>query len=197
MRDRLARQFVMGCRNKLFYGLYWISKIPETRRESLEKWWCNLLRSWLRARRTVHRHLLDKASGLRNITNFSNYLLIKRAYFWDQKGIPSRPTSSIAQILARNAIPRPVTDRSTRLSTLIRTADADFRYYCRESNTANARLSTILELNPALAARLTSTMEQTWPDSLVRSTLGANTVHIDEIWSKDTRAQKFLENAQS
>ena len=195
MRDRLARQFVMGCRNKLFYGLYWISKIPETRRESLEKWWCNLLRSWLRARRTVHRHLLFKASGLPNITNFSNYLLTKRAYFWDQKGIPSRPTASMNQILTRNSIPRPVTGRASRPTTQTRTADADFRYYCRESNTSSARLSTILELNPSLATRLTSSADNTWPDSLVRSTLGADTVHIDEIWSKEERAQKFLENS--
>ena len=194
LSDRLARQFVMGCRNKLFYGLYWISKIPETRRECLEKWWCNLLRSWLRAKNTVHRHLLFKASGLPNIENFSNYLLLKRAYFWGTKGLPDRPTASIAQILTRTGPARTNTRVQTRQSTQTRTSDSDFRYYCRESNTANARLATILQLNPGLAARLTCTQDPKWPDALVRTTLGADTVHIDKIWSKDSRAQKFLEN---
>ena len=58
LNDNLARQFVLGCRNKLTYGLYWLAKIPKTRFELLEKWWTNLQRAWLGARNRISRNLV-------------------------------------------------------------------------------------------------------------------------------------------
>ena len=197
LSDSLARQFVQGCRNKLTYGLYWISKIPATRLEILERWWCNLLRGWLFARNIVHRHLLFSASGLPTILNFSNYLLLKRVFLWDRKGLPKRPTLSIQNALlhSQNAITRPPRTRLARSGTQTRTAEADFRYYCRETNSADAQITNILQLNPALAERLTSPTLTDWPDRLVRSTLGAETVKLDKLWSREERTNKFAENS--
>ena len=118
-------------------------------------------------------------------------------FLWDRKGLPKRPTLSIQNALlhSQSAITRPPRTRLARSGTQTRTAEADFRYYCRETNSADAQITNILQLNPALAERLTSPKLTDWPDRLVRSTLGAETVKLDKLWSREERTNKFAENS--
>ena len=202
LSDCLGRQFVLGCRNKLTYGLYWLAKIPKTRRELLEKWWCNLQRGWLGARNRISRSFIFEASGLPKLWDFSSYLLLKRAFFWDRKQLPKRPTFSIPEILhkAKTIIKRDSlfpSHKSTRNTTQAATAQADFLFFTRSTNSASAWLGDILAKNPDLGKTLAKNPPPQWEDAKARCALNAKSVHYKLLWTKAQRFQKLAElNAQ-
>ena len=194
LNDSLSRQFVLGCRNKITYGLYWLAKIPKTRREVLETWFCNLQRAWLGARNRIARELVYRASGLPKIWDFSGYLLLKRAFFWERKKLPNRPTFSIPDTQNRPKTSSTRNHVSPRLSTRKKTAETDFNLFLRTTNSASAWLGEILKNNPILSAFLSTDPPPKWQDSRVRTELGAATVHCTKLWTKAERLQIFLEN---
>ena len=193
LNDNLARQFVLGCRNKLTYGLYWLAKIPKTRFELLEKWWTNLQRAWLGARNRISRNLVFEASGLPKIRNFSSYLLLKRAFFWGRKNLPTRPTFSIHDTVHKSKTSIPRRKVSPRHSTKAVTAEADYQHFLRQTNSASAWLGEILTENPTLSSFLSADPPPKWEDSRVRTELGAKSVHHSLLWSKAERRQIFAD----
>ena len=194
LNDSLARQFVLGCRNKLTYGLYWLAKIPKTRFELLEKWWCNLQRAWLGARNRIPRNLVFEASGLPTIRQFSSYLLLKRAFFWDGKKLPKRPTFSIRNTVQNSKTSVARARTSPRLSTKNATATADYQHFLRKTNSASAWLGEILTENPTLSLLLSTDPSPKWEDTRVRTELCAKSVHPSLLWKKAERRQIFLDN---
>lgn len=194
LNDGLARQFVLGCRNKLTYGLYWLAKIPKTRFELLEKWWSNLQRAWLGARNRISRNLVFEASGLPKIRNFSSYLLLKRAFFWSRKNLPNRPTFSIYETFQKSKTSISRRRISPRSYTRAVTAEADHQHFLRQINSASAWLGEILSENPILSAYLAADPPPKWEDSKVRTELGAKSVHQSLLWTKAERRQIFLDN---
>ena len=69
LSDALARQFALGIRCKITYGLYWYFKVAETRKQLLERWWCNVQRTALGARKALSRSYIYLASGFPKPTN--------------------------------------------------------------------------------------------------------------------------------
>jgi len=191
LNDSLSRQFVLGCRNKITYGLYWLAKIPKTRREVLETWFCNLQRAWLGARNRISRNLVYEASGLPKIMDFGSYLLLKRSHFWGRKKLTTRPTSSVQEIMNR---PNASEYVSPRQSTRDRSAEADFDLFLRSTNSASAWLGDILKRNPDLSAAYLANSPPKWEDSKFRVALDAATVHCTELWTKAQRLQTFSDN---
>ena len=187
LSDALARQFAMTVRSKITYGLYWFYKLCDTRKELVERWWRNVLRATLGARKALSRSYLFLASGLPKIANFNNYLLTKRAYFWHLKNVPSRPIPTIQTTL--DNLPKPPTYLRNRKTTSQKTSTSLYAKRTRETNAPTAALSKIVAENKELFQEIQS--KNKWLDSQVRKALGAQSVKLYDLWNRETRREIF------
>ena len=185
LSDSLSRQFALTIRSKITYGLYWFFKLCETRKQLLERRWRNVLRGTLQARRCLSTSYVYLAGGLPTITNFANYLLSKRAFFWHTKKVAQRPIPTIEDALKLTTGPY----QKTRKTTAKTTSQSIFEKRVRESNPPTAALLEIVSKNQDLFKKITAT--QHWPDAKVRKALNAKTVPLYDLWSKNTRREIF------
>ena len=187
LSDALARQFALSIRCKITYGLYWFYKLCDTRKALLERWWRNVLRATLRARKALPTSYLYLAAGLPTIANFNNYLLTKRAQFWHLKNVPSRPIPTIQ--FALENLPKTNNYKKTRPQTSQQSAESRYHKRTRESNSPTAALFKIVSDNRELFQKIVSTNK--WQDMPVRRALKANSVKLYDLWDKPTRRAIF------
>ena len=186
LSDALARQFALGIRCKITYGLYWYFKVAETRKQLLERWWCNVQRTALGARKALSRSYIYLASGFPKIQNFNQYLLTKRAFFWYTKKVPTRPIPTLKSTL--EALPN-ATNSRTRRTTSQQSSQSRFEKHSRTTNPPTAALHKIVQENRQLIDEIVKTDK--WPDTKVRRALGAQTVPMHDLWNKKTRLEIF------
>ena len=192
LNDNLARQFVLGVRSKLCFGLYWHAKLAECHRKTLETWWSNMLRTWLGAKRRLSRKYVFEAAGLPKIQDFSAYLLVKRSYFQGQKNLESYPIPSLPdslKIIKATRTRNHTFDRNFRQSTRNKPENTDFSVWQSEHGSATAWLTSILFERPRLQTFLEKSTE--WPDSYVRKRLNAKSQKLKNLMSKTERFELF------
>ena len=194
LNDHLSRQFVLGVRSKFCFGLYWHAKIAATHQKTLETWWCNLLRTWLGAKRRLSREYVFEAAGLPKIRDFTAYLLVKRSSSQKAKNlefypIPSIPNSII--IINRSRRRSHTFDRNVRPGTISQTQCVDFQVWQQQHGSATAWLTSILKDNQKLQTFLKNSTD--WPDSYVRKQLSARSEKLKNLRSKPERALFFEE----
>ena len=188
LSDALARQFALSIRCKITYGLYWFYKLCDTRKALLERWWRNVLRATLRARKALPTAYLYLASGLPKIENFNNYLLAKRSQFWHLKNVQSRPIPTIKNTLKN--LPKPTANNNrTRLTTSQQSSISRYNQKTRTFNAPTAALSKIVSENRELFEKIVNTDK--WEDNPVRRALKANSVKLYDLWDKRTRQAIF------
>ena len=147
LNDQLARQFLMGVRSKISFGLYWHAKIAVTHQKTLETWWCNMLRTWLGAKRRLSRKYVFEAAGVPKIRDFSAYLLVKRSFTQKAKNLETYPIPSITNslnIISKTRSRNHTFDRDVRPGTISKTDSTDFEVWKRKHGSATAWLTTIL-----------------------------------------------------
>ena len=189
LSDHLSRQFAMTIRCKIAYGTHWIFKIPATRLETLELWWCNTLRAYLGARRRLSRSYLYAGAGLPKIINYANYILVKRAYFWDSKNLNSRPFLTIQQILQNLQNQHKTHNLTTRLSTSQNTSTSLFQKRKTDTNSTNAALMALVEKHRDTFVKLCAGGK--WKDREIRLLLGAGSEKLSQLWTKAVRREIF------
>ena len=195
LNDHLSRQFILGVRSKFCFGLYWHAKIAATHQKTLETWWCNLLRTWLGAKRRLSRKFVFEAAGLPLIRDFSAYLLLKRSHTQTQKNLEFYPIPSIPnsiQIINRARSRSHIFDRNVRPNTIAKTDKTDFLVWQQAHGSATAWLTSILQDNPKLQTFLKKSPE--WADSYVRKRLSARSTKLNKLLSKSERALYFERN---
>ena len=192
LNDHLARQFVLGVRSKFCFGLYWQAKIAKTHQNILETWWCNILRTWLGARRLLSRKFVFQAAGVPKIREFASYLLIKRSFLQTQKNLEFYPVPSITNAISATRRSRTRThtfDRNVRSSTRAQTNSVDFSVWQSEQGSAAAWLTSILRENEGLSETLENSTEL--PDSQARKALKAFSIKLKFLPSKAERMEIF------
>ena len=189
LSDHLSRQFAMTIRCKIVYGTHWVFKIPKTRLETLELWWCNTLRAYLGARRRLSRSYLYAGAGLPKIINYANYILVKRAYFWDSKNLTTRPFLPITKILNSIKSQHKIHTLTTRTSTSQSTSTSLFKERKTFTNSANAALMGLVEKHHDKFKKLCSGGK--WCDREFRLLLGAKSEKLSNLWSKEVRRDIF------
>ena len=189
LSDHLSRQFAMTIRCKIVYGIHWIFKIPKTRLETLELWWCNTLRAYLGARRRLSRSYLFAGAGLPKIEHYANYILVKRAFHWDSKKLTDRPFLPIPEILKSVSTQHKTHTMLIRPPTSQTTSTSLFKKRRTITTSANAALMGIVEKHKAFFTKLCATGK--WRDGEVRRELGAQTEKLSQVWSKALRREIF------
>ena len=160
-------------------------------KNTLETWWCNILRTWLGARRLLSRKFVFEAAGLPIIRDFSTYLLAKRSFFQKEKNLEFYPVPSIPTFLEKisHTRTRTQTSRRVRITTISKTDETDRTVWQKENGSAATWLMSTLRSNQTLLNLFKNNAE--WQDFPVRKALNAFSIKLKFLWSKIERMEVF------
>ena len=183
LSEGLLRAYSINLRQKYVYGLWWLPYVSASSTELLERSWVGVLRDWTGADNTISRIYVYTASGCPPLSNFANYLMLKRAASWHEKKLPRRPFLKPQELLGhfgmRRAQSAPTHKYGVRESTKKAHTDSVYNRGTRlDEGKMNLRLFSIMtpELQHAVSK---------WDDRKVRRLLGAHT--CKEVWPQATR----------